>query len=64
MLDATIQPASTHQLGPGAPRLAHAYPEGSEIALCGSTGERKPHAGNALKCPSCVQRAQHSWIAR
>lgn len=46
-------------VGHGAPpdRLAHAYPEGSNVALCGHAGPRRPYLGAGRRCPDCEYEA-------
>jgi hypothetical protein len=45
-------------------RYSHAFPDGSDIALCGvlKTGEGMPVSE---RCPKCLDASrQRSWVAR
>jgi hypothetical protein len=57
------RPVESHTSGPG--RHSHAYPEGSNVALCGHTHGPDPQPGVSPKCPTCVRESQRrSWVAR
>ena len=62
--DGTAPAAHEVVAGPGNPRLAHAYPTDSNIALCGTTGHNQPTRGNTPKCALCVHLGRPGWISR
>lgn len=60
--DAT-RPVDVHTLGPG--RHSHAYPDGSNVALCGHTHGPDPTPGTSPKCPVCTREAnRRNWTGR
>jgi hypothetical protein len=46
------------------PRLSHAVPEGSNVALCGIVPTGNPSKGDSRRCPECERAARMGWIAR
>lgn len=50
----------------GHGRLAHAYPDGSPIALCGALRPRneRPYRGESKRCPECERASCRSWVGR
>lgn len=62
VLDGT-RPVETHTQGPG--RLAHAFPEGSLIALCGHTRPELARPPTGTRCAVCEREAtRKNWVAR
>lgn len=62
--DGTAPAAYERELGPGRPKWSHAYPDGSDVALCGATGHHRPSSGDRKRCPACLDAARPSFIAR
>lgn len=60
--DAT-RPTEAHVHGPG--RLAHAFPEGSLVALCGHTRTEHAPPPAGTRCAICTHEAsRRNWAAR
>ncbi len=65
MIVAEPETRSVPSGGGAGRRLAHAYPEGSLVALCGATGHKRLAGPNSEKCEECRRLAtMKSFAAR